>query len=94
LGIVDSSDAVIPVPRIGGCLAALVSDAMHIMAVVVVAVMNSAAAGMRDSEDFPNPVGRRRAASVGRGVNIRVCNRIDIPVAIVPKMVVCPRKSV
>ena len=71
--IIDSGHKVrVRIARIGGYFLTLVADCMHIMAVIIIGVVDMAAAGMRDRQNLTNASGRRRSASIGRGMQIRV----------------------
>ena len=80
------------IARVGGYFLTLVADGMHIMTVIVVGVVDMTAAGMRDRQDLTNASRRRRTASIGGGMNIRVSDGIDIPVRIVAEVRSVPSK--
>src|SRR5206468_5325244 len=98
LGIIDMGDKVrVRIASVGGYLATLVADSLHVMSryvarsLVIVGVIDVSATGMSDSQDLagallPRVRVRRRAAQVRRSMIVSVRDRIDIPVGIVAQL--------
>ena len=87
MGIIDSGDKVRRrIAGIGSCLVPLISDAVHIMTMIIIGVIDRAATGMRDCQNFTNASRRRRSANIIGGVHIGVSHQIDIPIRIVTQV--------